>query len=57
VLRAYRVAAGSVPLVELGIGALFLGGDPCVADQTAVTVQNGPDSILPRSQARKAIYN
>ena len=35
VLLAYRVAAGSAPLVELGIGALFLGGDPCVADQTA----------------------
>ena len=34
-LLAYRVAAGSAPLVELGIGALFLGGDPCVADQTA----------------------
>ena len=30
-----RGAAGRAQLVELRIGALFLGGDPCVADQTA----------------------
>ena len=35
VLLEDRVAAGGAQLVELRIGALFLGGDPRVADQTA----------------------
>ena len=52
VLLAYRVAAGSAPLVELGIGALFLGGDPCVADQTACAAVVRPFArILPLSRS------
>ena len=35
VLLEHRGAAGGAQLVELRIGALFLGGDPRIADQTA----------------------
>ena len=35
VLLEHRGAAGGAQFVELRIGALFLGGDPRVADQTA----------------------
>jgi hypothetical protein len=35
VLLAHALASGSAQLVKLRIGALRLGGDPCVADETS----------------------